>query len=411
MTAAAPRSGGRILLVGPYPPPYGGMATHVVALAPYLAARGHDVTVLSLTRGESQHLRPSTGVEVLRVNAPRALLDWRAPAVALRLGHRPDPRDREWIAREIALTNAVRSVIDRRRIDLVVSYMITSSLYVPRLRRVYGSRVKYMTMVFGELVERSDVIGRNRGFYRRILDESDHLVATSAYCAGLVSTLGVDPARVEVIYVGVDLERFGAPVTGRPPALPSDGTIALFVGRFHEEMGLDVLLDAIPRVAAARPEIRFVLAGAPGPLSRLAADLERRCPEQVFIRANLPFEALPGFYGNADILVAPTRDQHACMGVSIKEAMAAGKPVIAARSGGVPEAVLDGVSGIVLDFDASGRLDPDALARAILALVDDHDKRTQLGRAARERVAAMFDARSLLAKSAAACERLIGVSA
>jgi glycosyltransferase involved in cell wall biosynthesis len=402
------RPAGRILLVGPYPPPYGGMATHVVGLAPYLARRGFEVTILSMTLGRPERLRPAPGVEVLRVNGLQALRDWRTPVVALRLRHRWDPRDREWIAREVASTNAVGRIVEERGIGLVVSYMITSSLFVPHLRRRFGSRVKFMTMVFGELVERSDVIGRNRPFYRQILDESDHLVATSAYCAGLVSTLGADPSRVEVIYVGVDIDRFGTAVPARPPGLPSGGLVVLFVGRFHDEMGLDVLLDAIPAAVAAHRDLRFVLAGAPGPLSARAADVERRYPGHVFVRPNVAFGALPAYYSAADILVAPTRDQHACMGVSIKEAMAAGKAIVTTRSGGIPEAVLDGVCGTVLDFDGAGRLDPAALTRAMGALAADPDTRARFGRAAKERAAALFGMNALLARNAAACERLIG---
>ena len=404
---APPR--GRILLVGPYPPPYGGMATHIVGLAPYLAERGYEVTVLSLTRGPAERLRPAPGVEVVRANVARSLADPRTAAAVLRTGHRWGPGSGEWIAREIALTNAVRRVIEERGITLVLAYMITSALFVPRLRRAFGSRVKFGTTVFGELVERRHVIDPNRAFYRRILDDSDHLMATSAYCASLVASLDVDPKRVEVIYVGVDVARFGAPAAGRPSDWPSDGVVALFVGRFHDEMGLDVLLDAIPPAVAANPALRFVLAGAPGPLTGRAEETQARYPAHVFVRPNVPFSVLPGYYGAADILVAPTRDQHACMGVSIKEAMAAGKAIVTTRSGGIPEAVVDGECGTVLAFDGDGRLDPAPLARSILALAGDPDTRARFGGEARRRAAAIFDLRVLLARNVDMCARLLGV--
>ncbi len=416
----------RILLVGPYPPPYGGMASQIVELAPHLAESGYGVTVLTFTKGKDEAFSPSPGVEVCRVDARRALLDLRNLPLLCRVQHRLVPRDVEWITREIVGTSVVRRIVEEQNVSLINTYMITSSMFVPHLRREFRDRVKFVTTIFGELVERQDIIERNKGFYRQILLESDHVLATSQYCAGLARVVDFDPSLVEVIYIGVDVDRFspeldgtssGDSTAGVEPACPRQGVEAnlpadkirlLFVGRFHEEMGLDVILDVIPDVVAQRPDACFVLVGASGPLSGRAVEIQARYPEHVCIRQNVPFSALPHYYAASRVLLAPTRDMHACMGVSIKEAMAAGKAIIASRSGGIPEAVIPGQSGIILDFDQHGRLDRTQFVQAMLSLLERPQTIEEWGRRARQRAVEIFDNRISLQRHVAMVERLIG---
>jgi phosphatidylinositol alpha-1,6-mannosyltransferase len=289
--------------------------------------------------------------------------------------------------------------------------MITSGLFVPHLRQALGPGVRFTTTIFGELIERAELITANAEFYRQILEQSDQVLATSAYCAGLARVVGYDPARVEVIYIGVDCERFAPEVAGPRAAalgLPPGTPRVLFLGRFHEEMGLDAVLDAIPLVVAQRPETSMLLVGARGPLSERAEAVARQFPANVSISQNVPFDAIPGYYAASDILLAPTRDRHACMGVSIKEAMAAGKAIIASNSGGIPEAIRDGEHGVILPFDDHDRLDPARLANAIAALLADPERRRRLGDSARRRAAEVFDNSVCLARQLAVVQRLIG---
>src|SRR5262249_40629588 len=156
-------------LVGPYPPPYGGIATHIVGLAPFLAEHGYKVTVLTLTYDKTETFSPAVGVDVVRVNVRRWA--WRLANLrqVVRLGHKLRAADFEWIAREIIGTSIVAHVAREREAALISSHMITSSMFVPHLKRRLGERLKFVTTIFGELAERRSVIERNRGFYRRVL--------------------------------------------------------------------------------------------------------------------------------------------------------------------------------------------------------------------------------------------------
>jgi glycosyltransferase involved in cell wall biosynthesis len=126
------------------------------------------------------------------------------------------------------------------------------------------------------------------------------------------------------------------------------------------------------------------------------------------VRQDVPFAAIPGYYAASEILLAPTRDRHACMGVSIKEAMAAGKAIIASNSGGIPEAIRDGEHGVVLAFDEHGRLEPGRLAAAIDGLLAEPERGRRLGERARRRAEEVFDNGVCLARQLAVVERLIG---
>ena len=131
------------------------------------------------------------------------------------------------------------------------------------------------------------------------------------------------------------------------------------------------------------------MSGAASNLSEKAKELERRFPGKVYVRIDVSFEELTQYYQACDILLAPTISRHACMGVSIKEAMASGKPSVVSNSGGIPEAVIDGENGIIVKIiDKS--VGPSCFERAVLALLEDSTLRMQMGKKARQRAIKLF---------------------
>jgi len=102
----------------------------------------------------------------------------------------------------------------------------------------------------------------------------------------------------------------------------------------------------------------------------------------------VPFDALPSYYAAADIFVHPNRvegEDFEGFGMVFLEAAASGKPVIGGRSGGVPEAIEEGKTGLLV----SG-LDADELAAAIMQLISSPGMRVAFGAAARQRVITHF---------------------
>lgn len=167
----------------------------------------------------------------------------------------------------------------------------------------------------------------------------------------------------------------------------------LYVGRLERVKGPQVLAEAIPLVLKEVPEARFVFVGGDRPAIRgnsQSASLEGRL-EQTNAVSNVQFlgsvneAVLAGSYRAADICVVPSMIYES-FSYTCAQAMAAGKPVVASRIGGIPETVEDGVTGILV---APG--DAAELAQAIVRLAKDPDQRERMGRAGRDRVAKEFD--------------------
>ena len=169
---------------------------------------------------------------------------------------------------------------------------------------------------------------------------------------------------------------------------PNDGDVViLFVGRFERRKGIDLLFGAIPTVLAEHPGARFVLIGRddlPGDHGRTyREDFEALHPnapwwDRVEFRGEAPDDEVAAAYRACDIFVAPSRFES--FGLIYVEAMMSGAPVVAVRTGAAPEVVGDdGAAGVLVDAD------PAAIAGAVGALVADPQRRAALARSARQR--------------------------
>ncbi len=158
----------------------------------------------------------------------------------------------------------------------------------------------------------------------------------------------------------------------------------------NEDMGLDVLLSIIPDVLQRHDNAKFIIAGASGTLTLEAQEVASNSFGKVVVFENVPFKRLPEIYGSSDILLAPSFNQRACMGLSIKEAMAASIPVIASKGGGISEAVVNDLTGYLIPLNDSGRTDTNDLIMKMSILLQDPEKRIKFGREGRKRAEKLF---------------------
>lgn len=381
----------RLLLLGNYPPPYGGVPTHIKYLADYLAARDWDLHVVSFV-GETPGIEQQAGYTVHRfVRRSR----WsRLQRVAWpdfgHIGrHYPallrSPRlGLNWLA----TVNFVRELICDHDIQLVSAYHILGAGMIGALLAdELGTRL--VTTIFGEIYSQPALHRRHLHEVRYVLNRSQRVLSCSHHCAESLKLLGFE-TPVEAIHYGIDTSRFapgrgGAALRmrlGIAPGCP----LVLFVARMVREMGLDVLLAAIPAVLQARPEAVFLLAGTHGELTPEALALAARHPRQIFVLPDVPYVDLPALYDACSFSVAPSVNARACLGLAIAEAMATERAVIGARVGGTAEVIAEGVTGLLV---APGEVA--ALADAIIKLVDDEARRVDLGKRGRLRALEMFD--------------------
>lgn len=212
------------------------------------------------------------------------------------------------------------------------------------------------------------VLGWTKAFLAR---RAAAISAASSSVAQKLARAGVRPERVRVVYAGVRTERFGSV----PDVAPRDPVVVGAAGRFVRFKGFHVLVDAAAQVVAEGAPARFVLYGSGGEEPALRAAIRARDLESSFeIRpATTDFpRALDGM----DIVVVPSLvDSFPLVPC---EAMVAGRPIVASRVGGLPEAFNDGEQGFLVEPGDVG-----ALARAITTLVRDPERIRLMGHAAR----------------------------
>lgn len=234
---------------------------------------------------------------------------------------------------------------------------------------------------------------------------TDALVAVSPRVREELLDLGIGRAhRFEVVPLGLDLERFASSEQLRGELrheLGIDATVPLagIVARLAPIKAHEVLLDAA-RLLGARPvPPQVVIVGdgerRPALEARAAADGLRGRVHFLGWRADLP-----RIYADLDVVVLCSRNEGSP--VALIEAMAAGRPVVATRVGGVPDVVTDGETGLLVPQD-----DPPALAQAIARVLDDGELARRLGAAGRPRAVERFGAARLVRDIDALYARLL----
>lgn len=226
---------------------------------------------------------------------------------------------------------------------------------------------------------------------RRVcLGAAAHLV-NSCNTGRMLEDLGVPAARIHVAYPGVDALRFRPDVDGsalRARHAPGAGLVLLSVGRLQRRKGHDLTIQAIARLESG-PPVTYLIAGEGEERPRLEALVASlHLQDRVRFLGEVAADDLPRFYAACDVFVLPNRvDQGDIEGFGIVflEAAATGRPAIGGNSGGAPEAIVDGETGLLV----SGT-DVDELAAAIRTLATSTDTRHGMGAAGRARVCRDF---------------------
>ncbi len=233
--------------------------------------------------------------------------------------------------------------------------------------------------------DRAEPVGRVAG-EEEIVRIADRLVAnTQEERRDLVDLYGADPGRVDVVHPGVDLDVFRSGRAAQARAalgIDPDTVLVLFAGRIQPLKAPDVVLRAAAELVARDPALRprlqvAVVGGASGsgldqPTS--LADLRDELGLGDVVRLVPPVDqaTLADWYAAASVVCVPSH--HESFGLVAIEAQACGTPVVAARVGGLPTAVADGVSGVLVDGH-----DPRSYADALHPLLVDDGLRAELG--------------------------------
>lgn len=379
----------RICLVSrEYPPDtgWGGVGAYTFQMANGLAARGHEVHVISLAgknAGDSTIVCAESGITIHRA-AWEDLLD------ELNLFLVSAPSTHFIVKTGIALWRKYISLHREKSFDVVEvpehlagGFFQTTTGIAPVVIKLHTPHSKFVTERFHAVLPSFD--NQIICLLERVaMNAADVLCSPSQDLANFVaSDTGVDPKRIEIIRNPVDIERF-CPEGAKALDASQDCTI-LFVGRLEERKGINYLIDAIPHAVRTVSAIRFVVIGAdtntaPGGTSMLAHLKDRLrtsgCEGKVQFIPHVPLSEMPNYYRCADVCVIPSLYDNApytCI-----EAMSSGKPVVVSSAGGTKEYVQP-EWGYVVEPRQS-----DELAAVLAKLAVDRELRLSMGANARK---------------------------
>ncbi len=242
----------------------------------------------------------------------------------------------------------------------------------PRPRVVVTRRVDFS-------IYRNSFLGLNGLKYRFGVDR---FLAISEAVRNVMARDGVPPSKLMVIRSGTDVRRFerGTEAAALDPdyrgafGVPAGAPFVGNVAYFADHKGQRTLVEAAPAILAARPAARIVLVGE----GELREPL-RRLAQALGVEGRVLFPGfrsdVPGLLRAFDVFVLPSHMEG--LGTSILDAFAARTPVVATRTGGIPEIVRDGETGLLVP-----PRDPPALAAAVLRLIDDRALAARLSDAA-----------------------------
>ncbi|MDO8581567.1 MAG: glycosyltransferase family 4 protein [bacterium] len=284
-----------------------------------------------------------------------------------------------------------RTVRREKITEIWGGHLLPLGTVVYLLKKLLTTNYKLQTTVFvhGYDLLLAETHPRKRMIARRILNSADRIVTNSEYGKSLVVARGISEAKVTVVYP-CPTAVFSPFARGSERGLREryhleDKKILLTVARLVERKGIDLVLEALKKID--NPNIVYVIIGDGPEKEKLNLQLTTYNLSALLVGA-VSDKALSMWYALCDVFIMTPRKigpDVEGFGLVYLEANAFGKPVIGSRTGGVPEAVVDGETGLLVNEG-----DVDGIAKAIERLFSDDALRKKLGEQGRTRVEQEF---------------------
>jgi len=361
-----------------FPPWRGGAETYTYNLAKNLALLGHDVQVLCANDPEPPGKRTIDGIEVHRLKSrgrtygvpivPKLPYELAKIDADILHANFPNPYNAS-ITSLTSLLRSIPSVLTWHNDLPPVTFTASILVYIHNnlIAPVYLPH------------------------FKRIISTSQHYAKSS-------KLLHKYQDKVVIIPNGVDIERFNPKRDGSQLKAKynlEDSKVILFVGaltKWHRYKGLDVLIKAFSEIQDQMKEIRLLIVGD-GDLKPEYQALSSPIADKVIFAGNVDDDELPNYYAASDLLILPSLDRSEGFGLTLLEANATGKPVVASNVGGIPSVVTDGVNGLLVPPS-----DEKSLAKTIIDVLKDEDRLLEMSRNGR-RIAEAHDWKHIAKKT------------
>jgi phosphatidylinositol alpha-1,6-mannosyltransferase len=353
-----------LLVTNDFGPRAGGIETFVIGLLERI--KGHEVTVFTSQQGDTsvydQQWIDKFGVRVIRDQSKILLPSWR-------------------------ITRAAQKIVAAKNIDVVVfGAAAPLALMSPSLRK--SGVKKIIALTHGHEVWWAKIFPFRLAI-KRIGKSVDHLTYLGEFTRQAISKPLTRKSATEMVKIapGIDTAHF----IPQPDAMQKrkelglqDKKIIISVGRLVHRKGQDNLIQAMPAVLKKIPNAHLLLVGE-GPYRKHLEKLVMKSSLElnVTFAGRIMYDRLPSYLSAADLFAMPSRSRFfglevEGLGIVYLEASACGIPVVAGNSGGAPDAVLEGVTGLCVDGT-----NIEQITAAIVEICSDAERASHMGAAGR----------------------------
>jgi phosphatidylinositol alpha-1,6-mannosyltransferase len=353
-----------LLVTNDFGPRAGGIETFVIGLLERI--KGHEVTVFTSQQGDTsvydQQWIDKFGVRVIRDQSKILLPSWR-------------------------VKRAAKKIVAAKNIDVVVfGAAAPLALMSPSLRK--SGVKKIIALTHGHEVWWAKIFPFRLAI-KRIGKNVDHLTYLGEFTRQAISKPLTRKSATEMVKIapGIDTAHF----IPQPDAMQKrkelglqDKKIIISVGRLVHRKGQDNLIQAMPAVLKKIPNAHLLLVGE-GPYRKHLEKLVMKSSleQNVTIAGRIMYDKLPSYLSAADLFAMPSRSRFfglevEGLGIVYLEASACGIPVVAGNSGGAPDAVLEGVTGLCVDGT-----NIEQITAAIVEICSDAERASHMGAAGR----------------------------
>jgi phosphatidylinositol alpha-1,6-mannosyltransferase len=227
----------------------------------------------------------------------------------------------------------------------------------------------------------------------KILNRAKAIIVNSKFTESKVLKLGISANKITIVYPCPNIKPENL-IPAERQALKTElelhgKKVLLSVGRLVPRKGFDKVIEALPEVIGQVPNLQYLIVGNGKYKDELEKSaLKLKVLDHLTICEDIPDTNLPSYYDMADVFIMPARQIGSDVegfGIVYLETNSFGKPVIAGKSGGASEAVLDGQTGVLVDPE-----DVSQIARAIINLMTNDEYAMKLGAQGKERVLKEF---------------------
>ncbi len=294
----------------------------------------------------------------------------------------------------ISIIKHFKAVADQHKIEIIQAGQIlpigTLALWYKKMKNI-----PFIFYAHGLDITLPQKFMRKKKILKKIIKEAKAIVANSHFTKDELVKLGADSDKIKVIYPCPGVKPSEAPEWKIREIREEYGLknkkIILTVGRLVERKGHDMVIKSLPKIIKKIPDAAYLIVGT-GPyednLKKLANQLALR--EYIIFAGKASQNDLSVLFQIADVFIMPARrlinGDVEGFGIVYLEANLFGKPVIGGKSGGVPEAIIDGKTGLLVD-----PLNVDQIAEAALKILTDKPYAQKLGMQGMERVLENFN--------------------